>query len=472
MADPLATCHPDFPQRVAAATRDARLVAAMDRATRRQDDGRKRLMSELHDPLAVRELAARIKDHTLANLDHYLQQLVENVRRAGGTVHFAFTREQARRIICRIARDAGAKRVVKTKSMTTEEIELNRALQAAGCQVTETDLGEYIAQLDGDRPSHIVAPIVHKTTQDISRLFADKLGIAYTEDPTALTKAARRVLRARFREADMAVTGANFAVAETGTIVTVTNEGNGRYCISRPRVLVTLMGLEKVIPTMQDLAVFLKLLARSATGQRMTIYTNLTTGPRRRGDPDGPEQFHLVIVDCGRLDILASEYHQVLRCIRCGACLNACPVYRKIGGHAYEAVYPGPIGKLITPMLQDLETYKHLPQASSLCGACFEACPVRIDIPQLLVRMRYELLKRGYMPLGQRLGMKLWKWAMRSERRYRWAVRFGRGFLNAKAVEGWCRSLPGPARQWTSHRDFPAMAEKSFHELWQEGGLE
>ncbi len=457
----------NFKKRVALALANQRLGVIVDKGTRRQDGGRRSAITELPDQLAARELAARIKDHTLQNLDRYLDQLADSVRRTGGHVHFAATGEQACETISQIGRDSGAKLIVKAKSMASEEIELSHALEHDGFEVVETDLGEYILQIGHEKPSHLVAPVIHKNRQDIGRLFADKLGIPYTEDPEELTRVARGILREKFRAADMGIIGCNFAVAETGTICIVTNEGNGRFCASRPRVLVCLMGLEKVVPRMSDLALFLKLLAKSATGQRITCYTSLTTGPKQPGDFDGPDEFHLVVMDCGRSGILATEYRSTLRCIRCGACLNACPVYRKIGGHAYESVYPGPIGKLITPLLSGMETYENLPQASSLCGACLEACPVRIDIPAMLIAMRNDLRRRGRSQAIYRWGFKFWKMGMKSKFLYSLGARMGRLFFDAGARDGWHRELPGPGSGWTDHRDFPAMAAKPFHQRWE-----
>ncbi|HSW46610.1 MAG TPA: LutB/LldF family L-lactate oxidation iron-sulfur protein [Phycisphaerae bacterium] len=459
---------PDFKRSAAIALANARLGAAMDAATRRQDTGRRTMMPELGDPMATRNLGARIKDHTLQNLDRYLAQLADNVSRSGGKVHFASDAEQARRIIADIARQAGVQHIVKSKSMASEEIHLNTALEAAGFEVAETDLGEYILQIAGEAPSHIVTPVLHRNREDIGRLFADKLGIEYTTDPPTLTAHARRILREKFKAADMGITGANFAVAETGTICIVTNEGNGRFTTSRPRVLVTLMGMEKVIPRMCDLTVFLKLLSKSATGQRMTCYTNLVTGPRRSGDADGPEEFHLVIIDYGRSNILRDpRYREVLRCIRCGACLNACPVYRKIGGHAYESVYPGPIGKVITPLLRSLPMYKDLPNASSLCEACYEACPMRINLPQMLLNLRNDQLKAGKSPLTWRLGFKGWRIGMSSKLLYRMGSMMGRLFMSLLARDGWVRRMPAPpASVWTGYRDLPVLAKRPFHKRW------
>lgn len=458
--------HPNFKKSAAAALADERIGMVFDQATRLNFDKRRAIMPELGRPMAIRELAARIKDHTLQNLDRYLEQLVSNVRKHGGQVHFAETGEQANEIITGIARDSGAKLIVKSKSMASEEIELNHEIGKTGIEVVETDLGEYILQLAGEKPSHIVTPVIHRTKEDIAALFRDKLGIEYTVDPEALTAAARKVLRAKFKTADMGIIGANFAVAETGTVCIVTNEGNGRFCSSRPRVVVCLMGIEKVIPRMKDLSVFLKLLGKSATGQRLTCYTSLITGPKRPGDFDGPEEFHLVILDRGRSRILAGEYRPVLRCIRCGACLNACPVYRRIGGHAYESVYPGPIGKLITPLLASLDEYPDLPTASSLCGACLEVCPVQIDIPTYLLHMRNDLLKQGRMPWTWRIGFKFWRIGMSSAFLYRCGLKFGRMFMWLLSKDGWLKWLPMDGSGWTDHRDFPLPAKRPFRARW------
>lgn len=464
VADPVA----DFDRRTALALANARLQRAMDKGARHQDGNRRIAMPELPDPLAARTLASRIKDHTLQNLDRYLEQLVASVERNGGQVHFVRTADEARAVIAGIGRAAGVHRIVKSKSMVSEEIELNHYLEEEGFEVVETDLGEYILQIGNDKPSHLVAPVIHKTREDIAELFADKLGTVPDADPQTLTAAARAVLREKFRTADMGITGVNFAVAETGTICLVTNEGNGRFCTSRPRVVVSLMGMEKVIPRMTDLALFLKLLGKSATGQRITCYTTLMTGPRRPGDFDGPEEYHLVIMDRGRTDILGGKYRQTLRCIRCGACLNACPVYRKIGGHAYGSVYPGPIGKLITPLLNSRDQFEYLPLASSLCGACFEACPVRIDIPSLLIQMRSDLARDGRMSRLYALGFKMWKIGMSSAFLYHWGAKMGRVFLKPMTRDGWIRWLPGLAGGWTDHRDLPAMDRRPFRERWAE----
>jgi L-lactate dehydrogenase complex protein LldF len=348
--------------------------------------------------------------------------------------------------------------------MLTEEIELNAALESAGVAVTETDLGEFVVQLEGSRPAHILAPVLHKTRADIARLFVEKLGVPYDEGVESLAAVARQALRDRFREADMGISGVNLAVAETGSLLLVTNEGNGRFCTSWPRVHLAIMGMERVVAGLRDLGVILKLLSASATGQRLGVYTTLISGPRRPGNLDGPEALELIIVDNGRSRILADPaLREALRCIRCGACLNACPVFRAVGGLAYEAAYSGPIGKVIMPALGELERYAALPSASSLCGACQEACPVRIDIPELLVRWRERLNRGPTADWRTRLGFRLWAWVMANPTRYRLASRAARWLLQPETENGWVASLPGPFAGWTRTRDLPGLADRPFH---------
>ncbi|MBN1345875.1 MAG: iron-sulfur cluster-binding protein [Phycisphaerae bacterium] len=444
------------------------LTRAIDRATRRQDDARKVSILELGDPWAVRLLAGRCRDYALDRLDEKLAQLTDRLSEHGVKVHWALDARQARRIVADIGKRAGCKLIIKTKSMMCEEIELNPHLQAKGFEVVETDLGEYIVQLAGEPPSHIIGPACHKSAKDIAKLFNEKLGVPYTEDAETLARSARGILREKFRQADMGITGANFAVAQTGSVVIVTNEGNGRFVNARPRVLVTVMGMEKVIDSTADLAVLLKVLARSATGQRLSVYTNLTTGPKLAGDVDGPQEYHVVIVDNGRSRVLASRYRQLLRCIRCGACLNACPVYRKIGGHAYGSIYPGPIGKLLTPLLEHLLSRADLPQASALCDACRDACAVRIELPEMLVLMRRDLLALGEMPLTQQVGFVAWAKVMSSPTLYRLASRMARLGLTIEAQDGWISRIPPAGSPWTEERDLPLPAERPFHRVWSE----
>ncbi len=461
-----APTHADFHGRIAAGLGDERVRTAIRLATLHKVETRASGMAELHDYEGLRELAAQIKQHTLDHLPDYLDQFATSAARVGAHVHFAADADTARRIIGDIASAAGARLAVKSKSMATEEIHLNDALQAAGVQTVETDLGEFIVQIDHDRPSHIVTPIIHKDRRQIATAMQRELGCKYTEDPGEITALARTHLRDIFRRADLGITGVNFAIAETGTIVICTNEGNGRMTTTRPRVHVALCGIEKLIPRLTDLTAFLKLLARSSTGQPLTVYTNLVTGPRRADDPDGPEQLHIVLLDNGRSDVLTGPLAEVLRCIRCGACLNACPVYRNIGGHAYGGVYPGPIGSLVTPLLGGLNAHHELPRASSLCGACRDACPVKIDIPAHLVALRAR--SRTMQPLSKRLAMRAWSWAIQSTALYRFGQWCLRRFVRREA-DGWIRRGPGPLSAWTRSRDLPPPPARTFREMWNDG---
>jgi L-lactate dehydrogenase complex protein LldF len=430
--------------------------------------------AELPDGEALRDRARQIKAHTINHLDHYLVQLEQNVVSLGGHVHWARTGDEARAIILDIAHRNHVRRVVKSKSMATEEIHLNAALEQAGIEAVETDLGEYIVQLAGEPPSHILAPAIHKSKADIAALFAEKLKATNLHEAEEMAAVARKMLRERFRSAEMGVTGANFAIAETGTVVLLENEGNIRLSTSLPRLHVAVVGIEKLIPRFADLGVFLKILARSATGQTMSSYVSLITGTRRAGEVDGADEFHLVLLDNGRTRILADEAkRESLYCLRCGACLNVCPVYQKIGGHAYGSVYSGPIGSIITPPLAGLEKSKDLPFASSLCGACREVCPVRINIPHVLLSLRHEWSEgRGGQPARgpwlERLAIKAWAWAMKHPRLYNWSFRLPAIFQGPLLKDGKFERLPMAAGNWTRSRDFPAIAPKPFRALWRE----
>jgi L-lactate dehydrogenase complex protein LldF len=452
--------------RVEAAVADRPMIEAVHLATLRKVEQRRAGMSVLRDVEALRALAAQVKQHTLEQLPHYLEEFVLRAEARGARVHLARDAAAARRLIVRIARDNGATLAVKAKSMATEEVHLNAALSAAGLPVVETDLGEFIVQLDRDRPSHIVTPIIHKDRRQVAAALARELGCAYTEDPAELTRIARAHLRDVFRRCDLGITGANFAIAETGTLVVCTNEGNARMTTTRPAVQVTLVGIEKLIPRLIDLPVFLKLLARSSTGQPMTIYTNLITGPRGPDDPDGPDELHIVLLDAGRSDLLGGALEEVLRCIRCGACLNACPAYRNLGGHAYRSVYPGPIGALVTPLLSPGRG-RELARLSSLCGACEAACPVKIDIPKLLVELRARTLDT--QGVSKRLGMMAWRWVMGSPRLYAAAQQVLR-MLNSARIGPWLGARFGALRAWTECRDLPPVPRQSFRQWWRETG--
>jgi L-lactate dehydrogenase complex protein LldF len=467
MADYARHEHHDFMGAAAQALADEPLQAALVRLTGTLMAGNRRGYAALADSDQLRDHAKRIKEHTLAHLDRYLEELEASVQRLGGKVHWAATAADARAQVLEIARQAGCRRAVKSKSMTSEEVHLNPALEAAGIEVTETDFGEFIIQLAGERPSHLVAPAVHHTRESVARVLSKHVGERLPDDPRILAMTGRRLLRQKFHDADLGISGANFAVAETGTIVLVTNEGNGRLTTACPRVHVALMGMEKVIPRLADLPVFLKLLARAATGQTLSVYTTLITGPRRPGERDGPEEFHLVLLDNGRSKILGSPFRESLQCIRCGACLNACPVYRRIGGHAYGSVYSGPIGSILTPLYDSVRENPHLPHASSLCGACQAACPVKINIPHMLIGLRE--LQHHHQPKGwEALAYRLWREVLRRPWLYRLALGFARAVLRPLARDGWLKRLPGPGGGWTAARDFPAPAARSFHDLWKE----
>ncbi len=458
--------HHEFPSASRAALADAPLQRALLRLTDTLMAGNRRGYAALADSDRLRDYAKTIKEHTLAHLDRYLEQLEASVQRLGGRVYWAADAEAARQIIRQIARDTHSRRVVKSKSMTSEEIHLNHALEQDGIEVTETDYGEFIIQLAGERPSHLVAPAVHHTRESVAAVLTRHLGQPVPDDTRTLAMTGRRLLRQKFRDAEMGISGANFAVAETGTIVLVTNEGNGRLTTTCPRVHVALMGMEKVIPRLADLPVFLKLLARAATGQPLSIYTTLITGPRRPDELDGPEEFHLVTLDNGRSRILATPFRESLQCIRCGACLNACPVYRRIGGHAYGGVYSGPIGSILTPLYDSVTENPHLPHASPLCGACQAACPVRINIPHMLIGLRE--LQHKHKPSGWGdFAYGMWRFVLRRPWLYRMAVRMARWFLGWRATKGWLNKLPGAGQGWTAARDFPAPAPRAFRDLWR-----
>lgn len=432
-------------------------------------DSRLRALGSLPHGEALRDQARIIRANTLARLDEHLLAFEASARANGSQVHWAQDGAEACAIVRQIAQENGVQRIVKGKSMLSEEIELNRALEGAGLTVLETDLGEYIVQISHDRPSHIIAPIIHKTKDEVAALFHDHLGTPADADIPTLTAAARRTLRQGFLQAEMGITGANFGLAETGSTVLVTNEGNGRLCSTAPSIHVALIGIERIVPTLADLGVLLQVLAASATGQALSVYTSLITGPRRSRDEDGPDQVHIVLVDNGRTAALAGELAEILYCIRCGACLNVCPVYQNVGGHAYDAVYPGPVGIVVNPALDGLGPWNELPQASSLCGACTEACPVRIDVPRMLLKLRADAVAEGYAPAWLRAGIHLYAWAATHPRLFRLGGRFARlgQRLAPRAAFGWTRRLPGPLAAWTQTRAFPPLAAESFSQRWE-----
>ena len=445
-----------FRENARAALADVHLRGALKNATTLFGERRKVAAASLPNWEELRSQARGIKDEVLSHLDRYLEEFVGNAEARGAHVHWARDAAEANAIICGLAAERAARTVVKSKSMTTEETHLNDALEAAGMTVVETDLGEYIIQLAHEPPSHIIAPAIHKTRGQVSELFTAELGMPPTDDIAQMTGTARRTLRDRFAAADVGISGVNFAIAETGTIVIIENEGNIRLTTSLPRLHVAMMGIEKVIPRFADLDVFLKLLPRSGTGQRLTTYQSFITGVKRHADDEGPEELHIVLLDNGRSRMLAHPVtRQSLACIRCGACLNACPVYQQVGGHAYGSVYPGPIGAVITPQLMGIEKTSQLPYASSLCGACREVCPVKIDIPRLLLHLRGEITERQGSA-RERLLFKAWAKVMTSPSLYR---------LSSVAARLLQRVFP-ISRAWTNGRDLRPIESKSFHDLW------
>ncbi len=429
---------------------------------------RLRAVSELPNWEELRTEGAAAKDEALANLQTNLLALEASVQRAGGQVHWARDAVEARNIVAKIAALHNAKEIIKVKSITTDEIELNGGLESHGIHAIETDLAELIVQLADDRPSHILVPAIHRNRSEIRDLFRRKFGLKdLTDEPRALADAARAYLRDKFLHVKVAVSGANFAVAESGTVCVVESEGNGRMCVTLPDVLISVMGIEKVLPTWQDVAVFLRLLPRSSTAERMNPYTSFWSGVK---EGDGPQEFHLVLLDNGRTSVLAdSTGRQTLRCIRCSACLNVCPVYERVGGHAYGSVYPGPIGAILTPQLLELhdENANTLPFASTLCGACYDVCPVKINIPEVLIYLRGKAVQNHSGGL-EAIAMKTMAWFMTDPGRFELGLRLARIGQGPFVKDGAIHRLPGMLAGWTNTRDLPGFPKKSFRELWKE----
>jgi L-lactate dehydrogenase complex protein LldF len=454
-----------FPAAAREALGDAQLRHNLRHATTTIRAKRAAVVAELPDWEELRDAGAAIKDRALATLPEQLERLEAAVERAGGTVHWARDAAEANATVAAIARKHGARELIKVKSLATDEIGLNEALAAEGIHAVETDLAELIVQLGDDSQSHILVPAIHKNRQEIRELFERTIatGDRLDSDPRSLTEVARRHLRHKFLTTPVAVSGANFGVAETGTVCVVESEGNGRFCTTLPDVLVTVMGIEKVVPEWRDMEVMLQLLPRSSTGERMNPYTSLWTGVT---PGDGPREFHLVLLDNGRTSVLADEVgRQALRCIRCSACLNVCPVYSRTGGHAYDSVYPGPIGAILTPQLHDMREGTTLPWASSLCGACYEVCPVKIDIPRVLVHLRGRVLKSAVRrPLSaERAAMQLVAGAFSTRRRYEAAQRM------ARLGHGPLARVPvGPLAAWNRARDLPDVPKQTFRDWWRE----
>ncbi len=473
--------HPTFPSAAPRALADGQLRRNLGRATTAIRAKRAAVAGELPNWEALREAGHRIKEEVLRNLDGYLLRLEESVSDAGGHVHWARDGDEAQRIIGRLVSATGAREVVKVKSITTDEVGLNEALSAQGVEAIETDLAELIIQLAGETSSHFLVPAIHKNRTQIRDLFRVSLGRpGLSDEPGELAEAARLHLRKKFLEAEVAISGANFAIAETGTVGVVESEGNGRMCLTLPKVLISLMGIEKVLPTYQDLEVFLQLLPRSSTGERMNPYTTLWTGVT---PGDGPEEFHLVLLDNGRTRVLADPIgRQALHCIRCSACLNICPVYERVGGHAYHATYPGPIGSILTPQLLGPGKHDSLPFASTLCGACADVCPVKIEIPRVLLHLRGVSVEGSRSPLSratsgfrassfqERLLMRGLARVFRSTALYSLGLRWARRVQKRIAQGGWVSRIPGYGSGWTHSRDLPALPQESFREWWSREG--
>ncbi|WP_058186344.1 LutB/LldF family L-lactate oxidation iron-sulfur protein [Terracidiphilus gabretensis] len=474
---------PSFPKAAKASLRDAQLRANVRRATDTIQAKRHKLVEEKKDWQELRESARQIRAHVLEHLRVYLEEFERNFTRAGGHVHWARNDREAQEIVVAIAKEAGADEVIKIKSMTTEEIHLNDALEAAGIHAYETDLAELIIQLGHDRPSHIVVPALHKNRAQIREIFLREMHLTELgENPADLAEAARKFLREKFLRVQTAVSGANFLIAETGGVCIVESEGNGRMCLTLPETLISVVGIEKVIPRFADLEVFLQVLARSATGERMNPYNSIWSGVT---PGDGPRNMHVVLLDNARTAVLAdSEGRQTLQCIRCAACLNACPVYRQTGGHAYGSVYAGPIGAILTPQLMEMQHGESLPYASSLCGACYEVCPVKINIPEVLIHLRNKVVAQKGWYAPEALAMKAMASVFRSERRFRAAQRLARmaqlplarrdlpivgqdAPTGQDSGSGWVKWLPGIFGGWTQTRDLRAIPRESFREWWE-----
>jgi L-lactate dehydrogenase complex protein LldF len=433
---------------------DAHVEAALDASTARLRDHRLDAWSALGDVEELRRRAHDARMRVIDDLDEYLIRFRQAVEDRGGSTFVAGSAEDATAYVADVCRRAGATLAAKSKSMVSEEIGLNAGLEAAGVRVVETDLGEYIVQLAGEHPVHIVAPAIEKTKEDVAELLGAVDGRTVVPELEELTRTARRQLREVFRSADVGITGANFAVAETGSIVLVTNEGNGRLVSSLPRIHVVLLGMERLVADLADLALLLRLLARSATGQALSAYTTLISGPRREGETDGPDELHVVIVDNGRSALRGGRYREMLACIRCGACLNVCPVYRRTGGGSYGPVYSGPMGAVLVPLLAGLEQAPDLPHASSLCASCSDACPVRIPLHELLLELRRDLVERRVAPWRERLGFALWSYAWSTAAGYRLSTRLAR--LAGSRLAG----LLGPGRVWRDGRALPKLGRR------------
>jgi len=458
-----------FKKQVTIKLADVKLQDALSRLQSRFVGGRSAVIREIADLEETRNAAATIRDRVLNNLEHWLLQFEQQATARGAIIHWAETGDDVNRIVAEIAAQHGVKTAAKSKSMVSEECGLNDALEQAGVSVMETDLGEYILQLAHEAPSHIVAPVVHKNKEEIADLFAEKHHTPRKTDIAELCREAREVLRPAFLNADMGISGGNFLVAETGSVLIVTNEGNGRLVTTLPRVHVAITGIEKVVPTLEDVTTLLRLLPRSATGQSITNYVSVLTGNKNNEDHDGPEHFHIILLDNGRSSLIGSEMQEMLRCIRCGACMNHCPVYQNIGGHAYGWVYPGPMGSILTPLLGGIEKSPDLPNASTFCGACAAVCPVKIPLPDLLRKLREKQMQLGMKSRRETFALKTWAWLALRPHLYALATRIGVRMMRAMGDKNnLIHTLPG-ASGWTDGRDFPAPSGQTFRELYERG---
>lgn len=463
---------PYFKEKSSAALKDKQLQKALGNVEKGFIDKRAKSAANLPEFEALRDRSRDIKDHVLGHLDHYLEAYEAKVQDSGGKVHWAASAQDARNIILEICKRADAKTVTKGKSMISEEIAINEHLEKNGIEPIETDLGEYIIQLRNEPPSHIIAPAVHVNKEEVEADFRKAHRHLppgrNLDDPTSLLSEARGVLRDKFLAADVGITGANFLVAESGTSIIVTNEGNGDLTQILPKVHIVIASIEKIVPTLEDVSQILRVLARSATGQDMSVYTTFSTGPKREEDPDGPEEYHVVLLDNGRSDMLGTEFQDMLRCIRCGACMNHCPVYHAVGGHAYGWVYPGPMGAVLTPTLIGVEKGGHLPNASTFCGRCESVCPMRIPLPKMMRHWREKEFERHITPGGIRRGLGIWAFVAKRPKLYHAGTRFVIGVLGKFAGKrGAFKKLP-LAGGWTKHRDLPAPEGQTFQQQWAE----
>ena len=455
-----------FKQRAASELANTQLQSNMRRFGGRFKLARAKVIGELDDFEGTRTAAAEARDRALDNLDAWIERFEREATRRGSTVLFAETGADVAELVIEICRRHGVKKVTKSKSMLSEEALLNQRLETAGIQPVETDLGEYILQLSGEPPSHIIAPAIHKSKEEVADLFEREHHRPRTLDIPQMTREAREVLRGHFLSADMGISGGNFLIAETGSVALVTNEGNGRMVTTLPRVHVCITGIEKVLPTLEDLSLLMRLLPRSATGQSISNYFTVVTGARQPGDKDGPEHMYFVLVDNGRTNLVGGDMQEMLRCIRCGACMNHCPVYQTIGGHAYGWVYPGPMGSVLTPSYVGLENALDLPQAATLCGECSVVCPVKIPLPDLLRKLREKQVERGLRPWPERAGFRMWTWFAQRPRLYALATRVAARYMRLQGGSSRMISHLPLGKGWTLGREMPAPAGKTFRELY------